>query len=405
MFEVKIERLDHQGRGICKVNNKITFVPNTLIDEIVNVEIIEEKKKYNIGKVINYIKKSDLRVNPICPYYELCGGCDLMHLKYNEQLKYKQDKIKNIFSKYTDIDLNLIKDIVYDKEYNCRNKGTFKVNEKVGYYGKNSHKMISIDKCYLVDDKINKIINILNNFKMKDINEVVIKSSDNEILVIFKGKNIDKKIIDVLKDKVTGIVLYDKQYKTIYGKERIQNIIGEYKFLISPEAFFQVNNNIAKKMYDKVSTYLNNENNVLDLYSGTGSIGIYVSKYAKQIISVEINKFASLDALENKKINNISNIDFICDDVSNVIDKFSNIDTVIVDPPRSGLDNKTINYLKKISSKNIIYVSCDPLTLARDIKNLSDKYEVKELTPFDMFPNTYHVECVILLSKVKLNIK
>jgi len=145
VFEVKIERLDHQGRGICKINNKITFVPNALIDEIVNVEIIEEKKKYNIGKVVNYIKKSDLRVNPICPYYELCGGCDLMHLKYNEQLKYKQDKIKNFFSKYADVDLNLIKDIVYDKEYNYRNKGTFKVNEKVGYYGKNSHKIISID--------------------------------------------------------------------------------------------------------------------------------------------------------------------------------------------------------------------------------------------------------------------
>lgn len=400
MFEVKIERLDHQGRGICKINNKITFVPNALIDEIINVELIEQKKKYNIGKVVNYIKKSDLRVNPICPYYELCGGCDLMHLSYSEQLKYKHDKIKNIFSKYTEIDLNLIKDIVYDKQYNYRNKGTFKINEKIGYYQKNSHKIISIDKCYLVDDKINEIINILNNYKLKNIKEVIIKSSDNEILVIFKGKNVDKKIIDVLKDKVTGIVLYDKQYKTIYGKGKIQNTIGEYKFLISPEAFFQVNNNIAKKMYDKISSYLNNENNVLDLYSGTGSIGIYVSKFVKNIVSVEINKYASLDALENKKINNVSNIDFICDDVANVIDRFSNIDTVIVDPPRSGLDNKTIEYLKKIGSKNIIYVSCDPLTLARDIKNLSDKYEVKEVTPFDMFPNTYHVECVCIL---KLN--
>lgn len=398
VFEVKIERLDHQGRGICKVNDKITFVPNALIDEIVQIELIEKKKKYNVGRVINYIKKSNLRVNPICPYYELCGGCDLMHLSYEEQLNYKQDKIKNIFSKYTDIDLTLIKDIVCDKEYNYRNKGTFKVNDKIGYYRKNSHEIIPIDNCYLVSDKINEILVLLNKYKLKNIREVIIKSSDNEILVIFKGEEIDKEFIDILKEKVTGIVLFNKEYKVIYGKGKIQNNIGEYKFLISPEAFFQVNNNIAKKMYDKVSSYLNNENNVLDLYSGTGSIGIYVSKFAKKIISVEINKFASLDALENKKINNISNIDFICDDVANVIDKFSNIDTVIVDPPRSGLDNKTIDYLKKIGSKNIIYVSCDPLTLARDIKFLSDKYEVTEVTPFDMFPNTYHVECVCILN-------
>lgn len=397
VFEVKIERLDHQGRGICKVNDRITFVPNTLIDEIVQIELIEKKKKYNVGRVIKYIKKSNLRVNPICPYYELCGGCDLMHLSYEEQLKYKQDKIKNIFSKYTDIDINLIKDIVYDKEYNYRNKGTFKVNNEIGYYRKNSHEIIPIDNCYLLSDKINEILKLLNNCILKNIKEVIIKNSDTEILVIFKGENIDKKIIDTLKGKVTGIVLFNKEYKVIYGKGKIESSIGAYKFLISPEAFFQVNNNIAKKMYDKVSTYLNNENNVLDLYSGTGSIGIYVSKFVKNIISVEINKFANLDALENKKINNISNIEFICDDVANVIDKFSNIDTVIVDPPRSGLDSKTIKYLKKIGSKNIIYVSCDPLTLARDIKNLSDNYMVKEVTLFDMFPNTYHVECVCIL--------
>lgn len=400
MFEVKIERLDHQGRGICKVNDIITFVPNALIDEVVQIKLIEQKKKYNVGKVEKYIKKSDLRVSPICPYYELCGGCDLMHLSYINQLKYKQDKLKNIFSRYTDIDLSLIKDIVYDKEYNYRNKGTFKVDSKIGYYRKNSHEIIFVDKCYLVSDKINEILSILNNYDLKNIKELIIKSSNDEILVTFKGDNIDKEVVDILKDKVNGIVLFNKEYKIIYGKGKIENSIGEYKFLISPGSFFQVNNDIAKKMYDKVASYLNNENNVLDLYSGTGSIGIYVSKFAKKIISIEINKFSHLDALENKKINNVSNIDFICNDVSNIIDKFSNIDTVIVDPPRSGLDNKTIKYLKKIGSKNIIYVSCDPLTLARDIKNLSDEYVVKEVTPFDMFPNTYHIETVVLITKI-----
>lgn len=400
MYEVKIERLDHQGRGICKVNNVITFVPNALIDEVVCIKLTEKRKKYNVGKVIKYIKTSSLRANPICPYYELCGGCDLMHLSYIEQLKYKQDKIKNIFFKYTNIDTALINDIVYDKEYHYRNKGTFKVNGKIGYYQKSSHDVIPIDKCYLVSNKINEILRLLNKCTLKNITEIIIKSSDREILVIFKGEKMTKEIIDILKDKVTGIVLFNKKYQLIYGKEKIENKIGEYKFLVSPEAFFQVNNNIAHKMYDKVASYLNNENTVLDLYSGTGSIGIYISKRVKKIISVELNKFASNDALENKKINNISNIDFICDDVANVIDTFSNIDTVIVDPPRSGLDNKTVDYLKKICSKNIIYVSCDPLTLARDVKKLSDTYIVKEVTPFDMFPNTYHVECVCLLNLI-----
>ena len=171
--------------------------------------------------------------------------------------------------------------------------------------------------------------------------------------------------------------------------------------MISPASFFQVNRNTVKLLYDKVLEYLKPNKNdiVLDLYSGTGTIGIYVSKYVDKVISVEINEYAVRDAIKNKELNNVNNIEFICDDVSNRIDQFKQkIDSIIVDPPRSGLDDKTINYLKQIKPNKIVYVSCDPITLARDLEKLSILYDINEITPVDMFPNTSHVECVSYMS-------
>lgn len=402
-MEVLIDRLDHQGRGIGKIDNKTIFVYDALPNELVDVDIIYENRKFMEGKVIKYIKNSDKRIESNCPFYKECGGCDLRHICYEDELMYKEDKVKQIIKKFSSINVNVIKPIVGNGVIDYRNKATFHIKCKVGYYGKKSNEIISIDKCLIVDEKINEILSYLKELDLSNVYEIVVRTSHylDDSMIVIKGNDIDEKYyIDKLKDITTNIIIYyNKKYKTIYGKGYIFDMIGDYKFKISPDSFFQINTVQAKRLYDKVLEYLEpNNDRVLDLYCGTGTIGIYVSKYCKEVYGIEINKYAVEDAFINKEINNVNNIDFKCLDASliNIKDKF---DKIIVDPPRSGLDKKTINYLLNSDAKRIVYVSCDPITLARDLELLSNKYDIIEITPVDMFSRTYHVENVCLLER------
>lgn len=405
-MEVLIDRMDHQGRGIGKIDNKTIFVYDALPNELVDVEVIFQNKKFMEGKVIKYLKKSPKRINPICPYFKECGGCDLMHISYDEELIYKEKKVKQIIEKFSSIDKNVIKQIVGNNNNFYRNKATLHVDCKVGFYGKKTNKIIDIDKCYIVDSKINKILDKLKQINLSNIYEIVVRTStylDDSMIVIKIKDSIDEnKIINDLKNITNNIIIYqNKKYKTIYGKGYIFDMIGEYKFKISPDSFFQVNTKQAKNLYDKVLEYLKPTINdkILDLYCGTGTIGIYISKYVKDVIGIEINEYAVKDANINKEINNVDNINFKCldaSDIANIKDKF---DKIIVDPPRSGLDKKTIQYLINSNAKRIVYVSCDPVTLARDLELLKDYYDTLEITPVDMFSRTYHVENVCILER------
>ncbi len=398
-MKVQIERLDHQGRGITKVEGITTFIPNALIGEIVEIEIIQKKKKYNIGKVVKYIEQSPKRVKPICPYFEKCGGCDLMHMSYPEQLQFKKNKIENIIERYTSLDKNIVKDILYGTEYNYRNKVTFQVKNQIGFYDKKSNDIIPITYCYLASKNINEILSIFTTCNLKNVDQIMVRSNNKDNMVVIHSKKITNEIIEKLKEK-SFILQYDQKYQLISGQNHIVDQIGNYQFIISPDSFYQVNSNMVEKLYQQVLQYLQPQKKeiVLDLYSGTGTIGIYISSHVKKVISVEINPYAVEDAKKNRELNHVENIEFICDDVANVIDQFKQkIDSIIVDPPRSGLDEKTIHYLKQINPNKIVYVSCDPITLARDLERLSDIYSVKEVTPVDMFPNTSHVECVSVL--------
>lgn len=384
---VKIEKLDHFGRGIAKVNNMPIFVENSLVDEEVEAIITKKKKNYMEGVVIDYIKKSPLRVKSNCPYYDKCGGCDLLHLSYIEQLKYKENKVKEIIKKFSG--LECVNNIVGSKQFNYRNKITLQVKNGIGYFQKKSNDIVNIDYCLLVDDKINLIINGLKKIDVSDVKKIVIRVTNLESMVVFYG-NINSNIdLDVDTIIING--------KVIKGNGYIREEINDFKFIISPTSFFQVNNVGMINIYNKVLEYVDG-GNVLDLYCGTGTIGIYVSKKANKVLGIELNKEAIKDALINKKLNSINNIDFISGDVGTVLsqNKFKS-DIVIVDPPRAGLDSKSIDNIIKIKPKKIIYVSCDPVTLARDLNILKEKYDVIEITPFDMFGNTYHVECVCLL--------
>jgi len=390
---MEIMSYEHNGRGITYLDGKIVFVPNTIIGEDVEIKIIENKKNYMIGEVIKYNLKSDFRNEKICKNFNNCGGCDILHLPYKKQLEYKQNKVKEVIKKFYKHDV-LIKDIIFSDNFNYRNKASFKIDKEIGFYRKNTHDVINIKNCDLLSEEINEILMILNKIDLKNNKEIIIRSGYNSVMLILDSE-ID---ISLLKDKVDSIYIKDKK---IYGDDYIYDFIGEIKYAIYPKSFFQVNKFKTINLYNKVLEYasLSKKEVVLDLYCGAGTIGLFISKNASKVIGVEINEDAYKSALLNKSINGINNVDFILGDVGKILknNNYSNIDIVIVDPPRSGLDDLTINGLIKINSKKIIYVSCDVVTLARDLKKLDNLYEVIEITPVDMFPNTYHVETVSLL--------
>ena len=393
-MEVKIEKLDNFGRGITYLNNKICFVENAYPEEIVEIEIVKENKKIIEAKTIKVITKSNNRVESKCPYSNICGGCNFSNLKYEEELIYKTEKVKDLISKYTGL-TNIVENTNYINEYNYRNKIILHgKNNKLGLYEENTNNIVEINECLLVNNKINEIIKILKEENIL-IEEALIKTSNDEkeVLVSIKGKinNIDK-----LKDKCTVLIINDELKTT---NSSIITNIGKYKFYESEKSFFQINKDLTEKLYDEALKIVEKvkPNKLLDLYCGTGTIGIYVSGFSNEIIGIDYNKSNINDANKNKELNNLNNISFICDKVENQIDNFKDIDMIIVDPPRKGLDQKTKEYLNIIKAKHLVYISCDLITFSRDINDLLENYEVEYIKPFNMFPKTYHVENVAYL--------
>ncbi len=402
MYKVEVTKLDHQGRGIAKINDKIIFIPNALPEETVDVDIILEKKKYYEGIIKETINASDKRIKSICPYFEECGGCQFLNMNYQDSLDYKQNKVEEIMNKYLDIKIKINNIVACDNNLYYRNKTTFQVKNDIGFFKEKTNTLIPVDKCYISDIKINDIYKaIKDNINLTNVKQVIIRVTKNtlESMVIFKTSNYidNKKIIDILKKKVDSIYINDE---LIYGKGKIIENLCNKNFYISPSSFFQVNTLQAEKLYNKAIAYadIKKEDTVLDLYCGTGTIGIVASDKAKKVIGIELNKEAIKDANENKKLNNINNIEFYAGDVGKILNKNNyKPDIIIVDPPRAGLDSLALSQILNIRPKKLVYVSCDLMTLARDLKLLSNDYDILELTPVDMFPYTAHVESVCAL--------
>ena len=388
---VKCERIDHFGRGIGYVLGKIIFVPNLLPKEEAMVKIVLDKKKYMVGEVIKLVKKSDDRILPKCGY-ENCG-CALKSLKYEKTLEFKKEKVIDILKRYSGL-TNVVKEIVpSDNIYGYRNKITLKVKGgRLGYFKNGTNDLIEIKRCEIASHKSNEIISVLKELDLSKVREIIIKDF-GEVMIIIKGE-LD---IELLKPLVDSIYMNEK---LVYGKENIVASLGEFKFYVSKDSFFQVNTDVALKLYNKVLDYLDvsSGQSVLDLYCGTGTISLFLSKYFEEVVGVEINEEAVKCATLNKNLNNISNVMFICGDVSKEVSGLM-AEQIVVDPPRSGLTSAGINDILRINPDRLVYVSCDPMTLARDLKLFKDNYEVKEVTLFDMFPWTYHVESVCLLVK------
>lgn len=409
IYETEITGLENEGSGVCKINQMIVFVPKALPGEKVRIRITEKKKNFARGKIVEILKSSDKRIESKCPYYKECGGCNLRHQTSEENLNFKKEKVKTAIRRIGKLDIK-VEDIIPSlKEDNYRNKVSFKVEEnRIGFYGEGTYQLIDIDYCLLAQKQINDSLNIIKKYLKENDNEiksVTIKYGNamDEILIdIYSLNNTDIKILDYLTTNINNLksVLYND--KVVYGNGYIKEVSNGLMFNVSAKSFFQVNSVQTEKLYDEIikQSKLSKEDVVLDLYCGTGTITSIVSKYVKKVIGIEIVEDAIIDAKENLKINNISNVKFICGDATKEINKIKEkVDVVIVDPPRKGIDRKAIAIMKKLSPKKIVYVSCNPVTMARDLSYLNDSYDVKKVVPVDMFPNTSHVETVCVLER------
>lgn len=395
-------KLDHYGRGISKYNNKIIFIENFLPGEKADIEIIQEKNKFYIGKVKELINESNKRVPIIYNEAFVAKTAPLLHMNYEYQLDFKKEKVKELFLKFSNIELKDL-NIKNSPKYSYRNKVTLKVyNKKLAYNINKSRELINIDDCPLVMKEINKVIKKLNNYLKDNIEfeKVTIRTNyNNEIMLLFVGKVNIKEVLSLLKE--SNIVSIYINNKKEFGQEFITYELFSNVFDIYGDSFYQVNSyqieNLFKLILDYVKT--KNINTVLDLYCGSGIIGITISDHVGKVIGIDLNKDSIKSAETNKTINNKKNIEFINNKVENIIEEYKNIDLIVIDPPRIGLDDKTIKNILRINPSNIVYVSCDPVTLARDFNILKERYNMENIELIDMFPNTYHIECVVLMSR------
>ena len=393
-MQVKIEKFDDLGQGLARIDNKVCFIEKSIPDEVVDIDITLNKKDYSKGKIKNIILESKDRIEPICKYYHECGGCQFLHLNDSKEKEFKIEKAKNYLGQCDNFFETL--------DFNYRDKVTLHVKDGlIGYYDTKSHDLVQINYCYLLNKKINLVIELLNNNLDSNFNgEIIIRENSNEeTMLVIKG---NYQYVDKLLDNnlIDNLIYNDKVLK---GKDYFIENILDYKFKVHYNSFFQVNRLGLEKIIKILDKTLKDKklNKVLDLYSGTSVLGIILSKYAENVISIEENTFATNDAKYNLELNKINNLEVINSKVEDYITSFKNIDLVLVDPARSGLDKKTLNNLVKLKSPYLIYISCEMISLKRDLEVLKDVYNLKKVYLVDMFPKTNKVETIAFLEVLK----
>ena len=386
--EVNIISNTNLGDGVGRIENKPIYIKNAVSKDKLEVKITRVNKKYLQGEIVKIVKESEDRVKPLCPYFPKCGGCTFWNVNINKENEIKENYIKRLFPNVK------VNTIISNNEINYRNKVTFHIhNGKLGYYQKNSNNLVLIDECLILNKEINKIKKYLETLDLTKVTEIMIRYSNNydELLINFKGQLKDYNNLKKIKNIKSIYINND----LVYGNPTIKEKINNLEFLIGPNSFFQINTNMIANLYDSIKNFITPSSSLLDLYCGTGTIGIYLNEYFEHILGIDIVKENIENAFLNKEINKIDNISFQHQDASSIENTY--FDVVIVDPPRAGLGEKTKEHLLNINSKIIIYVSCNPNTLKKDIEKLKEKYQLVEITPVNMFPKTEHIECVSLL--------
>ena len=431
-----------QGEGIAKIDGLTIFIPNAIKGEKIKILIVKVLSSHAFGKIIEIIKPSKYRVESDCPTYKRCGGCSLRHVEYKETLKMKQNAVQSLVNKTLNTKIQVQETEGMEYPYHYRNKAQYPVGLNkdgkpvMGVFANRTHEIIPIDTCYIQNERTEEIAKFIFNFLVNNnisfynektqkglvrhiVTKIGIKTNEIMCIIVINGDSFPKEneLVRDLKNKFPNIksiiknintkntnVILGKENINLFGNGYITDVLENYKFKISPMSFYQVNPVQAEKLYNLGVKYAEITKNdiVFDLYCGIGTISLCMSKYAKKVYGVEIVEEAIEAAKENAKINNIENTEFIAGDVekvlSNLIDNKKVIpDIIMVDPPRRGLDNTSVENIKKVSPKKLVYISCNPATLMRDLAKLEDIYEIKNIKPVDMFPYTSHVEVCSLL--------
>ena len=442
LYEIEIVNLGEGGEGVGKVENFTVFVENVLPGEKVLVKISTVKKSYAVGKVEKILQESPQRVEPVCKKFFNCGGCQLQHLNYSAQLYFKKQKISDALQRIGKIfDAEIFDTLGMVEPFNYRNKMQFPVgfDKKFvcGCYAKNSHKIIDLDNCLIQREENNKILRavkkVAEKFQLQPYDEKTGKGilrhicgrvgfgNDLMVVLVTATKNLphEKNFVQELLKELPSIstiqqniqpqknnVILGAETKILHGKKNISDKMGDLQFNISARSFFQVNTQQTEILYRTALNFaeLSGNETVFDVYCGTGTISLFVAQKAKKVFGIEIEKSAIDDARINARQNKIFNAEFIIGDALKIIPELyaKNIfaDVVIVDPPRVGCDKKILETFAKMQPKKIIYVSCNPATLARDLSILKElNYFAKKIQPVDMFPFTSHVESVTQIIK------
>ncbi len=413
-MKLEIKKLDINGHGIGYHNRKLVFVKGALLGETVEAVVERENENHILAIADEIIVKAADRVRTKCKVQRKCGGCSLMHLNYKSQLQYKENKVLEAFQKYTNLNVKVSNCVGAENTFNYRNKANLAVKTTnrvmIGLYEEGSNYIVDVKDCDIQDKKINFVINelrpILEKARIKALTNLIIKVNDEEAQVIFildRDRKMTREVEQFKNIKyVTSIFkIVGENLEHLYGKTRIIKKIGDKNFYIRPKDFFQLNDEQTKKLYDYIKTLIKDEKKILDCYAGVGTIGQYVCT-TQDLRGIEIVKSAVESARENAKVNKVE-AKYACGSTKDVLKRWSkenySPDLMIFDPPRAGLDEESIKSIILSKVKNVIYVSCNPSTLAKDINILSKKYKIVSIQLFDMFPNTAHVESVVLLEK------
>ena len=431
-----------EGEGIAKIDNFTIFIPGTIKGEKVKIIIVKVLSSHGFGKIVEIIEKSQARQDVDCNTYKRCGGCNLRHVKYEETLKMKQNAVQSLVNKTLKNKLQVKETVGMENTLHYRNKAQYPIgiNKQgepvIGVFANRTHEVIPIDNCLIQNKKSEEIAKFIIEFiKEKNISiydekkgkglvrhivtKVGIKTGEIMCVIVINGYKIpnENELVENLKTRYPEIkaivkninmkntnVILGQENINLYGNGYIEDILGEYKFKISPLSFYQVNPVQAEKLYNLGVSMaeITKKDVVFDLYCGIGTISLFMSKFAKKVYGIEIVEEAVKMAKENAQNNNVSNTEFFAGDVEIVLDDLINnkglkADVVMFDPPRKGLDKKSIDNILNIRPKKIVYISCNPATLIRDLADFENEYDIKTIIPVDMFPFTSHIECCSVL--------
>lgn len=451
-FELEIDDIGTEGEGIAHIDGYALFIKDAIPDDVVRTKVIKAKKNYGYGRLIEIVKPSKDRVQPVCPVARQCGGCQIQHLSYDAQLAYKENKIKNCLVRLGKFPKEQIDEIMepimgMEEPYHYRNKAQFPVGRNkdgelvTGFYASRTHSIIPATHCAIQDKRneeiLNTVLDFMREFNIEPYDEVThtglvrhiltrVGYHTGEIMVclVLNGKGLPREDVFVERlSKIDGMksisinvnrektnVILGNKVKTLWGADYIVDSIGTIKYQISPLSFYQVNPLQTQKLYQTALDYAGLTGNeiVWDLYCGIGTISLFLAKQAKMVYGVEIVPVAIADANRNKEFNQIENVEFFVGASETVLpEKYResggkmSADVIVVDPPRKGCDVSLLQTILDMGPERVVYVSCDPATLARDLRFLCDGgYELKKVRGCDMFGHSGHVETVVLMSKV-----